>query len=476
MANVRDFGAVGDGKTDDTQAIQHAIRDGDGRIEFDRGNFVISSPILCDTGKTGRVAIEGQGGTAKIIMTGSGPAIRILGSHASTADPAGFRPAEWEKERMPTVHGIEIEGKHPEADGIHIQGVMQPTLSSVLIREVRHAVRLTDRARNLIIDHCHFYHNTGVGVFLDQVNLHQSIISNSHISYCRLGGIRIENSEIRNLQITGNDIEYNNVRSHQGFSDEPTAEIYIDVGEKGSVREGTISSNTIQATYSEHGANIRFIGSHARDSDVNHRAGMWTINGNLIGSQKNNIHLTAVRGVVISGNHIYSGHHRNILIEKSRNVVIGPNCLGHNPDYQKNELATGIRIESTESLNLNGLLIEDAAAGKHTVKGAVPIQREALLELHNCHRVNISGIQVLDGTPIGIQLQDCSETLLHGCSISDNRNPKQMNTAIRWTGQGKRNSIGHCRIGSGKIKTLDLSLDAQVKLSENLVDDSSQDE
>ena len=88
-----------------------------------------------------------------------------------------------------------------------------------------------------------------------------------------------------------------------GADDEPTAEIYIEAGPNGSVREGTIASNTIQATYSPSGANIRFIGN----SQVgNHRVGMWTIAGNLIGSQQTNIHLTSVRGVTIDGNKEHS--------------------------------------------------------------------------------------------------------------------------------------------------------------------------
>jgi len=464
MTNVRDFGAVGDGKTDDTEAIQHAIDEGVGRVELTRGDYLITRTLQVDLSRVGRTGIDGSLGTAKLLMAGSGPAIFLKGTHASTADPAGFRPAEWQNERMPIVRDIEIEGRHAKADGIRILGVMQPTLSGVLIREVHTAVHVTSGARNLLIDGCHFYHNTGVGVHLDSVNLHQSIIADSHISYCRLGGIRIENSEIRNLQITGNDIEYNNNASHgvEGADDEPTAEIYIDVV-AGSVREGTIVSNTIQATASANGANIRMIGSPGGDREtVNHKAGMWTISGNLIGSQRTNIHLTSVRGVVISGNHIYSGHHRNLLIESSRNIVVGPNCFGHNPDYRKTELATGIRLVDSQNCNLTGVLIEDAEAGQHTLAGAEPIRREALVELVRCRRVNVSGVQILDGTPNGMLLEDCQDTVITGCTVTDDREPKRMEHAVVWTGSGRGGLVAGSRIGRGTKG--DLKLPAEVRV------------
>ena len=462
MTDVRDFGAVGDGKTDDSAAIQHAIDEGVGRVEFPRGDFLITRTLLVDLAKVGRTGIDGSGGTAKLLMAGPGPAIFLKATHAKTADPDGFRPTEWKNERMPIVRDIEIEGRHPQADGIRIVGVMQPTLSGVLIREVHTAVHITSRARNLLIDGCHFYHNTGVGVHLDNVNLHQSIIADSHISYCRLGGIRIENSEIRNLQITGNDIEYNNNASHgvAGADSESTAEIYIDVG-AGSVREGTIASNTIQSTASGNGANIRLVGRGGEDRGrVDHKMGMWTISGNLIGSQRTNLHLTSVRGVVISGNYIYSGHHRNLLVESSRNIVVGPNCFGHNPDYRKRELATGIRLVDSQNCNLTGLLIEDAEAGQHTVEGAEPIRREALVELVRCHRVNISGVQVLDGTPNGMLLEDCTDTVITGCTITDDREPKRMEHAIVWKGTGRGGLLAQSRIGRGTQG--DLKLPAEV--------------
>lgn len=470
MSNVRDFGAVGDGHTDSTDAVQHAVNDGDGTVEFPRGDYRITRTIEVDLTNRliSRTSIQGSGSTAKLVMHGEGPAICVKAGHTTTAAPAGFRPEEWQHERMPTIDGLEIVGEHARADGVRIEGVMQPTLTRLLIRKVRTAIYVTKRARNLIIDHCHIYHNTGVGVHLDAVNLHQACITGSHISYCRLGGVRIENSEIRNLQITGNDIEYNNNRAHrEQFPDAmgvPTAEVYIDTG-KGTVREGTITGNTLQATYSPNGANIRFIG---RDGDKNHKTGMWTISGNLIGSQMNNIHLTSARGVTISGNYIYSGHHRNLLVEHSRNVVIGPNCFGHNPDYNKNELATGIRFTDSENCNISGVLIEDAEAGRHTLPDTIPLQREGLIEFLRCRRVNLSGSQVLDGTPYGIVLDDCRDTLIDGCTVLDDRNPKQMRAAILWRGGGSGNMISCSRIGRGTED--DIVAPSHVRRVQNLAD------
>ncbi len=123
--------------------------------------------------------------------------------------------------------------------------------------------------------------------------------------------------------------------------------------------------------------------------------------------------------------------------------------MGHNPDYQKNELATGIRIEETENCNITGLLIEDAEAGKHTVPNTVPIERDALLELIRCRRVNVTGCQVLDPTPVGILAHDCSETSINHSTVLDDRSPQKMKIGIKWTGQGTGNRISGCRIGKG---------------------------
>jgi hypothetical protein len=232
MSNVRDFGAQGDGITDDTAALSHAIQRGDGHLVFPRGEYLITKPLYVPLALFGRVSISGDGGTAKLIMAGAGPAVHLVGSHRRTAEPGDFLEDIWRRERMPTVRDLEIEGRHPQADGVRLEGAMQPTLQTLLIRRCRHGIHLANRDRNVVIADCHIYHNTGTGILLDRVNLHQTNIHGNHISYCKQGGIKIVGSEVRNIQICSNDIEYNH-----DLGAAASADVLFDC-RQGTVREG----------------------------------------------------------------------------------------------------------------------------------------------------------------------------------------------------------------------------------------------
>ncbi len=449
MTQAGDFGAAGDGQTDDTEALQHAIDEGVGELLLPRGDYRITKTLMVDLATVGRTAIRGEGGTARILMQGSGPAIILKGTHTTTAAPDGFRDSEWTHERMPMISQLEIAGQHPDADGIRIEGVMQPTITGVLLRKLRHGIQIVGRARNVLISHCHIYHNLGVGIFLDGVNLHQTIISDSHISYCRLGGIRIERSEIRNLQITGNDIEYNNNGGHKVPGDDgvPTAEIWLDASE-GSIREGTICSNTIQATYSPDGANIRIIG---QANEKNAKIGMLAITGNLIGSQWNNIYMTTAQGVTISGNSIYSGHNRNLLMEDCSQIVIGNNCFGHNADYgAEKELCTGVTLRNCSDSIFNGNILQDCLSGRHLYPEAPELQREALLELFDCRNIIIGNSQILDSAPYGIRLANCTDITMNAITVADRRVPPLQKSAVHWTGGTGESIVSACRF-SGSL-------------------------
>ena len=191
---------VGDGMADDTAAIQKLI-DTQGSVRLEKGTYRLTQTLKVDLAKTGFAAISSDG-TARLVMSAAGPAIHFVGNHDGTAAPHTIKPAVWETERSPMVEGVEIVGAHAEADGIEATGTMQLTLSRVVVRECRHAVHLTTRNRNVLIANCHFYHNTGIGVFYDHVNLHQSNILGCHISYNGGGGVVSIGGNVRNVRQT----------------------------------------------------------------------------------------------------------------------------------------------------------------------------------------------------------------------------------------------------------------------------------
>jgi hypothetical protein len=367
---------------------------------------------------------------------------------------------------MPTILNLEIEGAHPQADGIVVEGTMQSTFEGVLLRELRDGIRVEKRARNVLISHCHIYNNSRTGVFFDNCNLHQAIITGSHISYNPTAGIKIEGGQVRNVQITGNDIEYNYDRKHGEQRD--SADVLFDCRPEGSsINEATICSNTIQAVPSPGGANVRLIGN---EENSENSVGMLALTGNLIGSQETNIHLVRACSTVISGNMIYSAHRRNLLVENSRNIVVGANSIDHNTDHDSNrQLATGVRIVDSHDVSLTGFQIKDAPAGKHMHKDAPPIDRQGLVEIVRCTRVTGSGLQITDGVPFGIFVEDSSDVALSGCSLLESRSEKLTQSAVRWQGKGQGNLLTGSRIHSGTQSALRIDDSAGVTAHNNLV-------
>jgi hypothetical protein len=230
------------------------------------------------------------------------------------------------------------------------------------------------------------------------------------------------------------------------------------------VREGTIASNTIQAKYSPSGANIRMLGYNAQQ---NHKAGMFSITGNLIGSQETNVHLVACRGVTLSGNVIYSGHSRNLLVDGSRNIIATGNSFDHNPDYREKELCTGVRFVDSHDCVFGDSIVHDCQTGQHTVAGAQPIERSGLVEIVRSRRINLNGCQVLDGQPYGIHVEDSSRVTITGCSVLDTRDEKRARGAIRFQGSGSDNYVAANSLAAGTAGTIEAPASAGVKIGDN---------
>lgn len=404
--SVKDFGAVGDGVTDDTEAIVTAIHAAeDGELFFSKGTYRISKSIEIELEKYGPLVIKGAAGASTIAMEGSGAAFIIRGTHEGSALPASVGDRVWAMEKFCIIESLEIVGKHEESDGIQLIGLMQPVVRNCLLRNVRYGIHLSNRNRNVLLLGNHIYNCRKIGVFLDEVNIHQININDNHISYCKFGGIVIRNSEIRNIQIVGNDIEYN----FDADSETPSADLYFDISEKGSIREGTISGNNIQAMESPGGSNINFKGNP--DNSV--KIGLLSITGNHISNQETLVKLKNVKGVSITGNTFIRGYNRHMSIESSKNIVIQGNVFDHNTDYFKNNITCkgGIRLLLCRDIIFSDNILEGVNRGG--------LDRGGALEIEQSNRVSINTSHILNSNFRGIEVVRSEQVSITHCLLSN---------------------------------------------------------
>lgn len=392
-------GGQDDRKTDHTPALQKAI-DTEGGLRLRRGVSRITKPLILNLDRVGPAIISGDG-VGTLLMDGPGPAIRVIGTHTGTADPNTVKPNVWMRQRAPIVDAVEIVGGHAEANGIQLEGTMQPTITRVVIRRALHGIVLAGRNRNVIISNCHLYENRGAGLLLDRVNLHQINIVGCHISYNRGGGIVVRRSEVRNIQIGTCDIEAN-----QDLKGPPAANVLFDARE-GSIREGAITGCTIQHGHEAPGsANVRFLGRGAADPN---KVGQFVISGNALSDVAVNIHLRYARGVVVTANTFWKGYEHHLLVEGSSNILVGQNNMDRNPDYKADAARDDVVFMDCSDSAITGLHIN---RGRDT--------RPAIF-LRRCRRMHLANVRILDAGRRGLVIEDDSEGQIEGGNLQPGR-------------------------------------------------------
>ena len=402
--NVRQFGAKGDGKADDSAAVQAAINAASGSVYFPKGIYRITKTIEVDLDKVGYTSIRSEG-AAQIVMAGAGPVFKFVGTHFKSADPQNYSENVWTRQRMPMIDNMAIVGDHARAVGIEAVGTMQLTITRLHVRKALHGIHLTGNNRNVTISDCHLYENSGIGIYYDDVNLHQSNITGCHISYNTGGGIVSRGGNVRNIHITGCDIE-----SNMGGDTPPTANVLIDCSTSAwGTAEVAITGCTIQHnSHSPESANIRiFGGSMFGTPPEKKRWGNVTITGNIISDVMINLHLKDCRGVAISGNTFWKGFQHNVLLEGCSNIVSGANVFDSNTNYQGNMIAkNSLRISNCEDCTISGLHISNV---KDTV---------ALL-IEDSRRMNISNCSIVDCDNLGLFLKGVTNSIVTGCLIKN---------------------------------------------------------
>jgi len=478
MSNALGFGAKGDGVADDTEALQHTLDSGDGILRLSKGTYRITRSLVLDLTKTGFGAVRGETGTSRIVMAGPGPALRVIGDHRGTAVPTSVQPQTWDRERFPTLTGFEIVGEHPEAVGIELRKTLKCVISQVLVRRCRIGVHLVERNRDFILSDSHLYDNHEVGLFFDHCDLHQIIVQGCHISWNKIAGIRAVGGDVHNLQIVGNDIEYNNATARTSktpLAERPSleqhpggSEIWFDAT-TGVMSEVTISGNTIQATLQTGGANIRIVGAEVErpqradapktlKADTAH---LINITGNVLGSQWRAVELSNVSRVTITGNTIYDSADLSVFGSRCAGIVLTGNSFvwrGNDAEPTKD----GVRFEDCDNILLSSLSTQRFCAGSAEKGAAVTFVR--------CSDSSISDCQILDPLHRGVELEDCLRCRVTNNTIVDRRTTHTMHHAIRITGQSRDNLIAGNILGGATEKLLVINGEGQGERENLLLD------
>lgn len=428
LIQAQDLTQYKDGKKDVSAVIQEAVNSGLGDIHFPKGVYRVEKTITIDLDKVGPTSISGNG-TARIVMAGAGPAFRFVGTHEGTASPKTVKDNVWDKQRTPMVDGIEIVGAHPEAVGIEATGTMQFTVTRTSVRKALHGIHLVKRNRNVIISESHIYENSGVGVFLDHLNLHQINVVDCHISYNNGGGIVVRDTELRNLQIGSCDIEGN----MGGPDSNPSANIEIDsTGINGG--EVEIVGCTIQHSHKAPGSTNILIESKSlkRSFTDEQKDGNITITGNVMSDAQTNVDIRNTRGLTITGNTMWKGYTYNMIIRGCENFIVSNNVFDKNPRYgygDGKEAKLAILFE-----DCNGAVI----SGNHQ-RGVGDIP--AAFVIRNSRQINMTGCNILDFGKMGLLLDNVSHSRVSGCLIRENRKDKKaQGLALKMKG-GKGNMV-----------------------------------
>jgi len=386
---------------DRTEEFRKRLAENQGTLLLEPGVHRITGTLEILLGSKHSASVRAVSGSATLIMDGPGPALRLVGSHEGSASPQSFLPATFH-ERMPIIEGIEILGNHPEADGIELVRTFEAVLSKVAVRWCRTGIRLFERNRNVILSDLHLYENRGIGLHLDDVNLHQINVSNSHISYNRGGGIVVRDGNVRNLQITGCDIEAN-----MPNDDTPTetANILLDVSGSAddktrSICEVAITGCTIQhsSNYSGKnyreiapgGANIRILGKEIYPIDS------IAITGNTLSDTTVNLDLRDCTDITLTGNTCFAPNPDNLHITRGKRILVDGNTF--NPrEFERPGRIVFDQCQDCLFTNntLRSLLAED---------GSVVVKGSARLALHgNLLTESKSGVRVENSKDIAVK-------------------------------------------------------------------------
>ena len=284
--NVKFYGAIGDGVTDDTAAIQDALDAGQCRIYFPAGVYVTSAPLTY-TGND--FTLEGCNATISLTSASAADRVLVLTGNDNAVKTLDFTSVNRQS------YLVEIAGDDNVVEGVKAYFATKATAVVTPIYNSS-ALLISSGIRNTI-SHSEFYNINGWGAIFTLAThtlFHQNYVHDN------FGGIRPSSYSI----ITENNIENNNTSTIEAADG-----ILTGFGEDRMV----ISNNKVSGS-GEHGMYLR--ASHT------------TIEGNyLYDNQNNGVKIrdctnTSIVGNTFENNNLTLGNLGELEIQASQEIDI----------------------------------------------------------------------------------------------------------------------------------------------------------
>lgn len=196
--NVKDFGAVGDGKTDDTLAIQSALAymatNNGGILQFTQGEYLVGGipdykGIILPSG----ITIQGisglhSGASTNNVVNKSPTRIVLQGRHRAVfrigecTEKIAIRNIELSANTSEGTFGFEAVGAYTSSQDIHFENVVfSQFYRGISVRGLMQTGRGW-QCDYIKLDRCRFIYNTDAGIYSDTTNANWKIQSSLFIN------------------------------------------------------------------------------------------------------------------------------------------------------------------------------------------------------------------------------------------------------------------------------------------------------
>jgi hypothetical protein len=179
--NIKDFGAVGDGRADDTIAVKSAMafiatRNG-GTLSFPEGEYMINSPVALPSG----IVIQGanglhSGAATNNIVQKSASRITLVGANRALfrigecTEKVVIKDIELYGQSTQNTYGVEAVGAYTSSQDFYFERV---SFNNFFRGIYAHGLPITDIAWQfdyVKINHCRFIYNTDSGLYTNLRN------------------------------------------------------------------------------------------------------------------------------------------------------------------------------------------------------------------------------------------------------------------------------------------------------------------